>query len=100
MSSWSAEMRRIEAAQRRVERESKKRQKELERQLKEQAKLTEIERAGLEVDSYENTLDVLLSVHKEQNTPVDWYKLASALPPHIPPKLARNEFAALLTGMM
>ena len=93
-------MRRIEAAQRRNERESKKRQKDLDRQLREQAKLSALERAKLEVDSHENALEVLLSIHKEQNAPVNWRMLASSLPPHTPPRLARHELAAFLNSTL
>lgn len=96
MSSWSAEIRRLEAGQRRNEREEKKRQKELERRLKEQTKISALEQARLEVEAYENALEVLLSVHKEQNTPMDWRRFASMLPPHEPPRLARHELTALL----
>jgi hypothetical protein len=94
MSSWSAEIRRFEAAQRRNEREAKRRQKELERRIKEQAKLSAFEQARLEVEAHENALEVLLSVHKEQSATVDWRALARALPPHKPLRLARHELAA------
>ena len=60
MDSWSV-------AQRRLEREETKRQKELERRLKEQAKLSALEQARLAVETYENELEVLLSVHKERS---------------------------------
>ena len=96
MSSWSATIRKMEAAGKRQQREALKRQKELERAIKEQAKLSAIEQARLEVDAHENALEVLLSVHKEQSAPFDWGSFGSALPPHEPPRLARHEFAALL----
>jgi hypothetical protein len=96
MSSWGRETRKFEAVQRRGEREAKRRQKELERRLKEQAKLSALEQARLEVEAYENVLEVLLSVHKEQHMPVDWRRYATSLPPCRPPRLARNELAALL----
>ena len=96
MSSWAATVRKLEAAGKRQQREALKRQKELARRLKEQAKLTTLEKARLEVEAHENALEVLLSVHKEQSAPFDWGSIASALPPHEPPRLARHEFAALL----
>lgn len=89
-------MRKLEAAGKRQQREALKRQKELERRVKEQAKLTAFEQARLEVEAHENTLEVLLSVHKEQSAPFEWGSFATALPPHEPPWLARNELAALL----
>ena len=63
MNHYRAEIRRLDAANRRNERDAKKRQREFERQLKEQAKLSAFEQARLEVEAHENALDVLLSVH-------------------------------------
>ena len=85
----------MEAAGKRQQREALKRQKELERRMKEQAKLSAIEQARLEVDAHENALEVLLSVHKQQSEPFDWNAFAFALPPHEPLSLARHETAAL-----
>jgi hypothetical protein len=95
MGSWSADLRKLDAAQRRGERESKRHQKELERRLKEQAKLSALEQARLQVEAHENELEVLLSVHKERSAAVDWRALASGLLPHDPARLARHELAAL-----
>ena len=95
MASWSADLRRLEVAQRRGEREAKRRQKELDRRLKEQAKLSALEQARLEVEAHQNELEVLLSVHKERSAAVDWRALASGLPPHEPARLARHELVAL-----
>lgn len=77
-------------------REARKRQKELETRLKQQAKLSSLEQARLEVEAHENALDVLLSVHKEQSAPFDWHGYAAALSPHGPLKAGRHEFAVLL----
>src|SRR4051794_20395375 len=74
----------IEAQFRRNEREAQRRQRELERRVKEQAKLSAIEQAKLEVESYENTLEVLLSVHKEQGKSWDWLQVLASLPPVVP----------------
>jgi len=89
-------MRKLEAARRQDEREAKKRQRELERSLKDQEKRSALEQARLEVDAYENSLEVLLSVHKEQHEKLDWKALAYALPPHEPLRLARSELAAMI----
>jgi hypothetical protein len=94
MSISAAAYRRIEAAQRREERAAQKRRREIERQLKEMAKLSALEQARLEVETYENAIDVLLSVHKEQSPSMDWASLASGLPPHPPARFPRNELAA------
>jgi len=96
MSSWNASLRRLEAAGKRQQREALKRQKDLERRLKEQAKLSALEQARLEVEAHENALEVLLSVHKQQSEPFDWGGFATSLPPHEPPRLTRHETAALL----
>jgi hypothetical protein len=62
---WKATLRAMEADKRRQERESQKRQRELEQRAKEQAKLSAIEQARLEVETFENQLDGLVSIHKK-----------------------------------
>jgi hypothetical protein len=84
----------IVAAEKRFLREAKKRQRELERQAKVMAKLSALEQARLEVKTYENTLDVLLSIHKDQSSPWDWPTLASSLPPVSPRRQSHNELRA------
>jgi hypothetical protein len=79
--NWSTTLKRVEAHQRREERTAKKRQRELEKLLKEQAKLSALEQARLEVEAFENKLDVLLSVHRDVSPTVDWLAAASVLPP-------------------
>jgi hypothetical protein len=91
---WKGTLRAIEAAQRRQQREAQKRQRELERQNKEQAKLSAIEQARLEVETYDNKLEVLLSVHREQGETWDWAALAAALPPPWPQKNSFHELKA------
>lgn len=89
----SSALKRIEAAQRRQGRAALQQQRELDRRLKELAKLSEIERARLEVEAYENQVDVLLSVHKESCPPVDWMKLFTSLPPHPSSRMTLGEQA-------
>jgi hypothetical protein len=96
VSSLTAQMRKLQAGQRRRDRECRKRQKELERQMKESEKLSELEQARLEVATHENELEVLLSIHKEQSAPIEWTSFASALPPHEPLRSRRHEFVAML----
>jgi len=91
--SWNGMLRSMQAAQRREERDAQKRQRELERRAKEQAKLTAIEQAHLEVETYENKVEMLLSVHKEQGRIWDWGALMAALPPPQPRKNSYFEFA-------
>lgn len=87
-------LRALEADERRRQREAQKHQRELERRHREQAKLSAIEQAHLEVETYENHLDVLLSVHKEQGAAWDWVALAAALPPPCPQKNSYHELQA------
>src|ERR1017187_2822044 len=79
------------AALRRQQRDAQRRQRDLEHQIKEQAKLSVIEQARLEVETHENNLEVLLSVHKEQGEIWDWIALAASLPPPGPQKNSNHE---------
>ncbi|HQH27567.1 MAG TPA: hypothetical protein PLP17_09250 [Oligoflexia bacterium] len=83
-----------EADERRRLRAAQRQQRELERRRKEQSKLSAIEQARLEVETYENRLELLLSVHKEQGPPWDWSALAAALPPPCPQKISYYESRA------
>lgn len=87
-----ASTRAIEAAEGQQQREAQKRLRQLERRRKEQAKLSAAEQARLEVESFENRLEVLLSVHKDQGPVWDWVALASSLAP-VPPR--RNSYHEL-----
>ena len=78
------------------ERAEKRRWKELDRRLKEMAKLNEQERAKLQVEAFENEVEVLLSVHKQGSDPLDWKSLACALPPHAPAFSSRHHLNAFL----
>jgi hypothetical protein len=88
---YKATIRAMEAAQRRQQRDAQKRQRELERQNKEQIKRSAIEQARLEVETHENKLEVLLSVHKQQGEVWDWVALASSLPPPCPKRNSNHE---------
>ena len=87
-------LRKIEAAQKRQQREAKKKQRDLERLAKEMAKLSAQEKARLEVDTYENSIEVLLSIHKEQAAPTDWLSIMASLPPFPPARFSHNELRA------
>ena len=80
--------------ERQQQREAKRRQRDLERRAKESAKLSALEQARLEVETYENGLEVLLSVHKEEPEKQDWIARASSLPPPAPERQKHNEYAA------
>lgn len=81
----------IWAAERRRQREVQKRLRELERQAKARAKLSAIEQARLEVETYENRIELLRSVHKEQSEAWDWPAVAASLPPPPPQKHSYHE---------
>jgi len=89
-----ATIRAMEAAERRQQRDAKKRQGELARRAKMMAKLSELEQARLEVETYENGVDVLLSVHKEQADALNWLSIAASLPPVPPQRQPNNELKA------
>jgi hypothetical protein len=61
-----------------------KHQRELERLLNEVASWNDWKRAELEVEIFEAQLEVLLSIHHEEEVSIDWRALAFALPPHAP----------------
>lgn len=85
----------MEVAARRQQREAQKHLRDLERRAKEQAKLSEVEKARLEVETFENRLEVLLSVHKQQGETWDWSALAVSLPPPSPQRHTRQEVKAV-----
>jgi hypothetical protein len=91
---YKASIRAMEAAQRRQQRDAQKRQRELERRNKEQAKLSAVEHARLEVETYQNNLEVLSSVHREQGEIWDWVALAASLPPPCPQRNSNHELRA------
>ena len=92
---WKGTLRALDAAERREEREAQRHLRELHRQTKEQAKLSVIEQARLEVETFEKNLEVLLSVHKEQGATWDWMLLATVLPPPRPERRSYHEQRAL-----
>ncbi len=74
-------MRAAAAEERRQHRAAQIRQRELAKQIKEQAKLSNKQQARLEVDAFENALEVLLSVHKGGSPPLDWRQVLNEPPP-------------------
>jgi hypothetical protein len=80
--SWASAQRRTVAALKAEERAAVKRQKEIARAIKEQAQLSGLERARLEVAEFENSVEVLLSIHKQVSPTFDWMEPFCALPTH------------------
>ncbi|MCA1322222.1 DUF4236 domain-containing protein [Bacillus tianshenii] len=60
---------------------SYQRQRELEKQRKAQDKLQELERNRIEVELFENRLEMIKSIHKESDDPVDWKVILGSEPP-------------------
>lgn len=87
----------MQKAVRRQIREAQRRQRELAREAKEQAKLSELEKARMEVAAYDNQLELLMSVHKERGEPWDWASEAVSLPPPIPARHFYNEQKVIQT---
>lgn len=83
-----------------AEREEKKLRRALERRTEEQAKLSQLEQARLEVETFENRLNVLLSVHKEQGDAWNWSVAVATLPQPYPRKQSHHEFKASLRMAM
>lgn len=88
---WKGAVRSMAAAARRAEREAIRRQRELERQQKEIEKMEELARAALEVELYENRIEVLLSIHKDCSDDWNWEQIATAQEPIKPSKSDRHE---------
>ena len=88
---WRGALRAIEAAERRAQRDAQRRYKELQRRAKEHAKLSALERARLEVETYENQIEVLLSMHKEQANEWNWQQVSNTPPPVEPLRDNRHE---------
>ena len=81
---WKGTVRSLQAAARAADREARRRQRELERQAKAQEKMEALEQAAYEVKVYENRIELLLSVHKQKGSWIDWRALASTPQPSKP----------------
>ena len=88
---WKGTVRSIGAAARAAERDAKRRKKELGRQQKEYDKMQELEQSAYEVNVYQNSVELIQSVHKECGHPVDWVKIASVPKPKKPEKTRVRE---------
>jgi tellurite resistance protein len=89
--SWRGALRAIEAAERRAQRDQQRRYRDLQRRTKELAKLSVLEQARLEVETYENRLDVLLSIHKDQGEEWNWKQVRDTPPPVEPGRGNRHQ---------
>jgi hypothetical protein len=81
---WKGNVRAVRAAYRAAERDSNKRHRELQRRKKEYAKMQMLEQAAYDVDSYENHIDRLTSLHKECGSGVNWHEIRAEPEPSKP----------------
>lgn len=88
--SWSGTIRAIQAVERRAQRDAQRRYKELQRRTKEQAKLSALQQARLEVETFENRIEVLLSIHREHGNQWDWQQVLNTPPPVEPARSNRH----------
>lgn len=98
--SYQAAKRNLALMHRESVRASRLHQKELERRMKENLKLSALEQARLEVETHENQLEVLLSVHKEARPAFDWIATRAALTPPKPPVAGKHQFLAHLDEIL
>jgi len=94
---WKGTLRSIQAAQRRAERDARRRQRELLWQQTELHKMSIFYQARFEVESYENLIEVLTSVHKDCGETWDWQAIAEAPAPTEPKAGSENERLARAT---
>jgi len=88
---WKGALRSINASSRRASREAVRRQKDFDRRQAQLSKLMQREQDALEVEEFENYLDVLRSIHRDCAEPVDWRSLAARPEPRPP---VRSDAAA------
>ena len=81
---WRGALRSIEAAARRAERDVRRQHNELLRQQKQYHKMLLREQAALEVQLFENRVELLRSMHKECGSVWDWQAIKSAPAPTAP----------------
>lgn len=91
---WKGTLRSLAAASRQAERDARRRQRQLERQRTQLEKTQELERAAHEVQTYENYVALLLSVHKECSDICDWEAIGCSEPPDKPTRSPRHEESA------
>ncbi|HKP48072.1 MAG TPA: hypothetical protein VJT50_15835 [Pyrinomonadaceae bacterium] len=78
---WRGTLRSIEAAARRAERDARRQHNELLRQQKQHHKMLLRDQARLEVQLFENRIELLRSIHKECGPKWDWLSIKASRPP-------------------
>lgn len=74
-----------------MERDAKRKQRELEKQRLQYARMQAIEQAAYEVEVYENSIDVMNSLHKDCAENVNWIELINKERPSEPCRTSINE---------
>lgn len=95
---WKGALRAAETAHRRQARAEVTRLRELERLSKEQAKLTALEQARLDVETYKSRIELLLSIHGEPIDVWNWPEILSALDAYPPTPSSAAELAEQLAA--
>ncbi len=90
---WRGALRSIGAAARAAERNAKRRQRELIANEKHFSRMAAADQAAYEVEVYENSIDVLRSVHKDCSDAIDWAANSISAAPVAP---GRSDRAAKL----
>jgi hypothetical protein len=91
---WRGALRSIEAAARRAERDARRQHNELLRQQKQYHKMLLREQAALEVQLFENRVELLRSIHKECGPVWDWQAIKSSPAPAPPARSHEREDSA------
>ena len=93
---YNAFFRGVNSTLRGIERESKRIQKENEKKRKYLNKMAVLERAKFEVEEYENYIELIRSIHKDCNFPVDWTEMQNLPEPKKPDMSNLREKEAIL----
>ncbi len=81
---WRGTLRPLQAASRRHEREQHRKQRLLQQRQQQVAKLDAAQQAAHEVELYENSIDLITSVHRDCGEVWDWEAIQTAAPPPKP----------------
>ena len=74
-----------------IERDTIRKQRELEKQRLQYARMQALEQAAYEVEVYENSIDVMISLHKDSTENVNWNEVINKERPVEPYRTSTNE---------
>lgn len=84
MATFRSALRSYNAAVRRADRDSKRREREAAMRFKEQQKLEAIEDAKNSVESWEEYVEMIQSMHKDCTAPINWQEILDTPAPQCP----------------